>query len=289
MNTTLLCPPAGVAEVTRQLAAPKPADALSDVGRGSLFSRWFMPAMAAVMDRRLLINFRVAPDVLAALLPRPFRPQLVRGWGLAGICLLRLRDARPLGLPAFVGLNSENAAHRIAVEWNDADGRARTGVFIPRRDTASRLNRLVGGRLFPGVHHAATFTVREPGNRFKVAMRSADGVASLRVHGHLATEWPAGSVFASLAEASDFFARGSLGWSPTADGGACEGLELRSREWRMDALTVDWVESSFFADTTRFPAGSWKFDSALVMRGIPCEWRAGGILCGVIPENGRCV
>ena len=280
MNPALACPP-GVALETPW---PKPGCNLVGGARAvagaSWYSRSFLPAMAAVIDRRLLVNFRVAPAVLAALLPRPFRPHLVHGWGLAGICLLRLRDARPLGLPAFVGLNSENAAHRLAVEWDDADGRVRTGVFIPRRDTASRVNRLVGGRLFPGVHHAAEFTVREPGNRFKIAMRSADGVASLRVHGHLATDWPRGSVFASLAEASEFFAAGSLGWSPTADGAACEGLELRSREWRMDALAVDWVESSFFADPARFPAGSWKFDSALVMRGIPCEWRAGGILRG---------
>lgn len=237
-----------------------------------------MPSLRAVIDRRLLINFRVEPSVAEKLLPAPFRPKLVHGWAVAGICLLRLRAVRPAGLPAFVGLASENAAHRIAVEWTDADGHTREGVFIPRRDTASRLNRLLGGRLFPGVHHAAAFQVWEPGNRFKVAMRSADGSGSLRVHAHLADGWPGGSVFDSLSEASGFFADGSLGWSPTTDGAAGEGLKLHSHDWQMETLAVDWVESSFFSDEVRFPRGSWRFDSALLMRNVQCEWQAAAIM-----------
>ncbi|MEA2492488.1 MAG: hypothetical protein QOJ29_399 [Thermoleophilaceae bacterium] len=39
----------------------------------------------------------------------------------------------------MLGLRSENASHRIAVEWDTAVG-IRTGVYIPRRDTGSGLN-----------------------------------------------------------------------------------------------------------------------------------------------------
>lgn len=93
--------------------------------------------MVGTIDRRLLINYRVDPDVLARLLPEPFEPQMVRGAGLAGICLIRLSDLRPTGAPAALGVTTENAAHRIAVEWDDGEGR-RHGVYIPRRDTSSR-------------------------------------------------------------------------------------------------------------------------------------------------------
>src|SRR5215217_4728686 len=110
--------------------------------------------MEGVIARRLLVNYRVAPEVLARLLPAPFRPQVVGGWGVAGICLIGLRAVRPRGLPAALGLASENAAHRIAVEW-DEGGAVRHGVYIPRRDTSSRLTTALGGRLFPGVHHRA--------------------------------------------------------------------------------------------------------------------------------------
>ena len=102
-----------------------------------------IPNVRGLIDRRILVNFRVQPEILEKLLPFPFRPKLCHGMGMAGICLIRLKQMRPSFLPAFTGLNSENAAHRIAVEW-DEEGETKEGVFIPRRDTSSRLNSFVG-------------------------------------------------------------------------------------------------------------------------------------------------
>ncbi len=93
------------------------------------------------MERRLLVNYRVDPDLLASFLPAPFLPALVGGYGIAGICSIRLSQVRPAGVPAKLGLTSENAAHRVAVCWDDAAGPV-TGVYVPRRDTSSRLSAL---------------------------------------------------------------------------------------------------------------------------------------------------
>ncbi|MEU5371100.1 hypothetical protein ABZ362_19340 [Streptomyces sp. NPDC005951] len=80
------------------------------------------PRLSSVIERRLMVNYRVDPYVAAALLPAPLRPQLVRGHAVAGICLLRIGGVRPARAPAATGLTSENAAHRIAVEWDGPDG-----------------------------------------------------------------------------------------------------------------------------------------------------------------------
>src|SRR5262245_29996959 len=117
-----------------------------------------IPTIRGLIDRRILVNFRVDPEVLSRIVPRPFRPQLVGGHGMAGICLIRLSGLRPRWLRAAVGIGSENAAHRIAVEWDDG-GIARHGVYIARRDSSSLWNALAGGRLFPGVHHHSRFVV----------------------------------------------------------------------------------------------------------------------------------
>jgi hypothetical protein len=104
-----------------------------------------LPRLQGLISRRILANYRADPAVIAALLPAPFRPQLHNGYAIAGICLIRLQSIRPRGLPAFLGLSSENAAHRIAVEWNDpATDELKTGVYIPRRDSSSRFNTLAG-------------------------------------------------------------------------------------------------------------------------------------------------
>jgi hypothetical protein len=44
-------------------------------------------------------------------------------------------------------------------------------------------------------------------------------------------------------------------------------------DWRVRALSITDVHSSFFADQHRFPKGSIEFDHALVMRDIAHEWR----------------
>src|ERR1044071_9145498 len=157
-----------------------------------------MPAIRGVIERRMLVNFRCDPEVLRRILPAPFRPKIVNDWGMAGICLIRLGKIHPAFLPAFGGLTSENAAHRIAVEWDDK-GETREGVFIPRRDTDSLLNRLAGGTVFPGVHHAAHFRVWETGERFKLEMRSDDGAAFVRVLARVTHKLPAHSIFCSIA------------------------------------------------------------------------------------------
>ena len=241
-----------------------------------------IPALRGIIERRILANYRVDPGIVARLLPAPFRPKLVGGHAIAGICLIRLKRIRPRFLPLPVGITSENAAHRIAVEWTE-DGTLREGVYIPRRDTDSRLNTWVGGRVFPGVHHHADFTIEESGDRFSVALRSDDGSTTVSVTGTVTADIPSDSVFPSLSAASEFFAGGSLGYSVTRDHGRFDGLELRCTTWQVEPLAVDQVTSSFFSDEARFPPGSVDFDCALLMRGIRHEWHGRGSLCSPDP------
>jgi hypothetical protein len=232
-------------------------------------------SVEAVIRRRLLVNFRVRPEILAQTLPTPFEPRLVRGWGMAGICLIGLGNLRPGGVPGVLGLRTENAAHRIAVEWNDETGR-RQGVYIPRRDTNSALVRALGGRLFPGVHRRGTFSINEDEGSVSVRVHSADGQTNVFVRGHVSDRLAEGSIFESLDEASRFFEVGRLGFSPSADSSQLDGLELVSKWWAVKSLQVDTVESAFFGNSRLFPVGSIEFDSALIMRGIPCRWESHG-------------
>ncbi len=231
----------------------------------------WLPVMSGVIERRILANYHVDPIYLARILPAPFRPKLIRGWGIAGICLIRLRQIRPQFSPITAGFSSENAAHRIAVEWDDT-GETCQGVYVPRRDTSSRLNTLIGGRLFPGIHHHARFDVNESDRQLSVALRSDDERTYVTVEGTVGDVWPKTSVFESRSEASAFFECGSLGYSPTACPGAFDGLELRTSTWHVESLDVTQIRSSFFEDPVHFPDGAAQFDCALLMRNIEHEW-----------------
>ena len=232
-----------------------------------------LPTIEGIIRRRLLVNFRVDPDVIQGILPRGFRPKLHEGQAVAGICLIRLEHIRPKMLPESVGISSENAAHRIAVLWED-DGVAQEGVFIPRRDTDSQLNHLLGGRVFPGETHKAEFKIDESDNRISLSMNSEDGEVSVDVVGQTAERLPQTSIFRSLAETSSFFEAGSLGYSATGDATRLDGMRLHTKEWRVEPLEVAAVYSSFFADESKFPKGSATFDHALIMRNIAHDWHA---------------
>lgn len=241
------------------------------------------PAVRGTIGRRILVNYRCDPKILGRFLPAPFRPKLVDGHGIAGICLIRLAGIRPAFLPALAGFSSENAAHRIAVEW-DENGKLREGVFIPRRDTDALLNRLAGGTFFPGIHHAAKFDVRETDDHFQLAMQSVDGATFVRVSARIADRLPNSSVFQSLDDASKFFQGGALGWSVGRENNRFDGLELHCDQWCMQPLAVELVESSFFGNTKSFPPGSAVFDSAFLMRDIEHEWHARGRLAAMERE-----
>lgn len=237
-----------------------------------------IPVIHGLIDRRILVNYRVQPDVLARQLPAPFRPKLINGSGMAGVCLIRLKHVRPKHLPAFLGISSENAAHRIAVEWDD-NGATKEGVFVARRDTSSKINTWLGGRLFPGIHSHAAFQIQEDADHFRVELVSDDQHTHVLVEGDAADELPSTSVFGSLAEASDFFERGSLGYSVTTRPGQFDGLELRSFNWQVRPLEVKNVISSYFENRDFFPLGSVAFDCALLMQGIDHEWHGRGCMC----------
>jgi len=232
-----------------------------------------LPKIRGTIKRRLLINYRVDPVVMRRLLPAPFAPKLHDGSAIAGMCLIRLEDIRPRRFPWAVGLSSENAAHRIAVVWEDGDG-SHEGVYIPRRDTGSLMNHLAGGRLFPGEHHRATFRVTEDEERIAFRMRSADGLIEIDVDARGADRLPAGSHFANVIDASAFFERGAVGYSVTSSGRRLDGVVLEIEGWRIEPLAVEHARSSYFANPRMFPPGSIEFDCGLIMRNIPHEWGA---------------
>lgn len=223
--------------------------------------------LTGTIERRLLINYRVDPDVATSILPPPFKPALVDGHAIAGICLIQL-SVRPTWLPRHASFRSINGAHRIAVTLPDGND----AVYVPRRDTSSRLNTLVGGRLFPGTQHLATFTLQDSGDRVSMELTSRDASTHVGVTVSTTDRLPEGSVFDSVQHVSDFFEQGSLGYSDTPRADCYDGLEFQTQNWSVTPLDVESVESTYFDDRALFPEGSATLDNALLMRDIHHSW-----------------
>ena len=227
-----------------------------------------IPTIHGFIDRRILINFAADPRVVEKILPATFRPKIYTGKAMVGICLIRLKNIRPKGLPDFLGVSSENGAHRIAVEWDENED-TKQGVFIPRRDTSLRLNTIVGGRLFPGKHHLAQFNVTETAENYHVDFTSSDGT-QIWIDAKEVEKFDSTSIFNTLDNVSNFFEKGSIGDSP--NGSEFDGLELKTKIWKVRPLEVAEVKSSFFDNEAIFPKGSVAFDNALLMTKVEQEW-----------------
>ena len=225
------------------------------------------------IERRVLLNYRLDAAALQRALPRPFRPKLYHGYGIGGVCMIRFSGLRPRRVPRWLGLGSENAAHRIAVEW-EQDGERHEGVFIPRRDTNSSFNRMLGGRVFPGIFQRSAFEAKESPASVSIRIVRDDGGDEIRFAGHISTSLPATSIFPSLAEAVGFFSLGATGYSATHSVGRYHGMELRCLDWSVTPLAVEQARSCFFDNRDRFPEGTAQLDCALLMRGIAHEWHS---------------
>lgn len=262
---------------TEEPTPRKPSDLFGVFIGAALYNAQEMkiPAITGTIRRRILLNYRIAPDVARAILPARFRPKLVRGHAIAGICLIRLEDIRPKGFPGFIGISSENSAHRIAVEWEDDHGETRQGVFVPRRDTGSWMNAFAGGRLFPGVHHHSEFTVKDRDGRISMRIL-ADGMERplIELEATETESFPEASVFPSLRDSSGFFEAGCVGYSTRPNSCSLDGLMLKVPNWQVSPLAVHCARSAYYDDRSIFPAGSIELDHALLMRDIPHEWHS---------------
>jgi len=229
-----------------------------------------IPTIHGYIDRRVLINFTADPKSVEKIIPFPFRPKLYKEKAIVGICLIRLKSIKPKGFPDFIGVNSENGAHRIAIEW-DENGEVKSGVYIPRRDTSLKLNTLVGGRMFPGKHYSAKFNVAENKGNYQINFKSSDDTEVL-INATETNLFSDHSIFETLNNASNFFESGDLGYSPNKD--KFDGLRLKAYNWEVRPLDVLKVKSSFFENENIFPKGSVTFDNALLMTNIEHEWKS---------------
>ena len=225
---------------------------------------------------RALINFRVDAQLVQRLLPAPLRVRAVEGCATFGICLIRLERMRPslLGQRSDAGLASDNVAYRISVEWTDElSGRTSRGVFIPRRDTSSSLQQVLGRRFFAGDYHVSRVRITDEGPSLTASVRSGDGTADIELRAVETDQFPSTSAFGSLTAASQFFEEGALGYSTNRRSEVLDVLELLPDRWEVTPLKVEHVQTSFVERGLGLDPRSVVLDNALLMRDVPHSWR----------------
>jgi hypothetical protein len=217
--------------------------------------------LSGVIRSRLLVNAVVDPGEAARRLPAGLQPHVGPDGTVVGCCLLDIAQARPNGL-SVPGVRIRAAAHRIAVTWRDKDGDEIVGVWVPARLTDSRVARLAGGRVFPGVHRPASIHKTDDGERIAWHVAPASPVDfAVRV-----------TAVAASAEAEQCEGVGNtclsalVGLSPGHDG-HLEAARMAPSHRRAQLVEMEVLDSAFLASfASACPASSY------LMRDVGVAW-----------------
>ena len=227
-----------------------------------------------ILEETVLLNFRTDAEVLRKLLPAPFEPRLVDGYGLVGILLFRMRDLAcetQRGLPSPP---SEHVLYRVAVSWEQGMRRFH-GMYVLRHEVNTRLPLPQRRRgLFPMAGSPIRWHRLPWKESFEWTLRSRRGLR-LQVGASLGRRWPAGSVFESMDEASHFFSQERAAVAPRFQKAIFANTHFLPLSWSAKPLYVHQLETDFSQMENLFPRDRMFFDSGMIWQQMPCRWQAG--------------
>ncbi len=224
----------------------------------------------------LSFNYRVDPEALSALLPRPLAPEIFKARGWVQVLISSLREMRPRGLPGPAGVCFYQVSYRAAVRYRGHDGAWRRGGYFTRSETNDPLMRAIGNRL-------VEFRFHDFGAADIVMVRDRDlltlGVDAAAPGGKLVglvdtrplPGPPDGSLWRSLEELHEPLVECFDAFGVDPEAGYLYTLRIERGPWRPRFVAPLDLFCEYFA-----PDGAWgrraELDSVLHIPRCPYRW-----------------
>jgi uncharacterized protein YqjF (DUF2071 family) len=239
---------------------------------------WLTAVQTCWIDA-LSINYRVAPEALAPLLPAPLEPEIHKGHGWVQVLVSSLRDMRPPGMPALFGQCFYQASYRAAVRYRGPDGDWRRGGYFVRSETNHPVMRAVGNALAEFKFHdfgAADMVMLREGDRLTVGVdpepEFPDGRLVSVVDTRPREAPPATSCWSSLDELHEPLVECYDALGVDAELGHLYILTIDRDPWNARFVQPKNVYSEYF-DTGPLGEGAAELDSVLHLAQCRYRWR----------------
>lgn len=227
-----------------------------------------------VLENTVLLNFRTDAEVLRRLLPSPFEPRLVDGYGLVGILLFTMKDLTCETTMGFPSPPSDHVLYRIAVSWKQG-GRTFHGMYLLRHEVNTRLPVRQRRRgLFPVAGIPVRWHKGSVSSSIEWTLKNK-AKTKLHMKAKISSSFSGGSVFRSLEEASDFFATERAAIAPRFQKSIFSNTHFLPLQWPVQPLFVQKLTTDVDQLHNLFPQGQIFFDSGLIWPKIPCKWQEG--------------
>jgi hypothetical protein len=220
--------------------------------------------VSAYFRHSLVLTYALPPEVMAPLVPEGLVLDTFRGSAFLAIALVDTEHLRPSFLPAAMGRAFFLSGYRIFTRLADGAG-SRRGLRILRSDTDHRWMVYAGNRLREG-DVVIRWTIRTP-------RAEADLDVEARVTGGPAP-LPAGSPFASLAEARRFAGPLPYTFDYEEETGAIIGIHAMRQSWDPQPVKVD-VRQNTFLEREPFRSGAPVLANAFYVHDVPYQWQRG--------------
>lgn len=234
-------------------------------------------SVRAFFRRTLVLTYALPEESLVGLLPPGLALDTYREFGFLAIAMVQTEGLRPVWLPPQLGRDFFLSGYRVFARYRTESGHTLRGLRILRSDTDSCLMQAMGNLLTHYNYHKAAVTVGERSGYLDVEVRTAGGVADLRVRADLVRRpapLPWGSPFESVEVARRFAGPLPFTFDYEPQTHSMIVIEGVRDEWRPEPVTVNVLENSFFARPC------WKgvnpiLANAFYLSNVPYKWRRG--------------
>lgn len=231
-------------------------------------------ALTAVVRRRALVTHRIDEARAAARLPEGMRPITIGGHAFVSLCYSDIRNLRPRGMPAALGLSFQYMVTRMLVRVSPRSGPAFVSAHVLEALTDSMLAR-IGARLAYGL----------PMQRARIELHDEDGTWRLRASVGDATVvdctlWPTpepdalqGSVFGSQREAFEAVLSMTHG---TYVGARLDRARVLAQTFDPHAIETGRASGCTLSSTATRDLGEIAIDHVLMGYDVPYRYSAWG-------------
>jgi uncharacterized protein YqjF (DUF2071 family) len=226
-------------------------------------------AVQTVFRRCLLVNFAVAPEQLASVLPRHVEPDVWNGEAYLSVVVGQMDKMRPVGVPHALGITYNQIVYRAVVRCGDE-----RGVHFLRSDADSRVMTAFGNLMsfFKFNRSDIRFAAHDGVLDLDVVTRSpvGAGINATYTIGAPRSEMPDGSAFTTLAEAQSWLVELYAAFHYTTGNDWIDIVRIKRGAW--DVQVVDDERARYdFMEAGR-PFSGARLDSVFLVGDVPYHW-----------------
>lgn len=228
-------------------------------------------AMRTTFRNCFLVNFAMAPETLAGILPPSLTPDVYDGQAFLSVVVADMERMRPVFVPAPFGVTYQQVVYRAVVRCGD-----QRGVYFLRSDADNPLMVEMGNLLSFFRFHRSRI-VRTNGDGVEHFDLVADPRDHADIHatfdiGRAGRTVPAGSVFCSADEAQNFLVELYTAFRPEPDGVHVKTVDIKRTAWRVKMVDTPRARFDYMDGSAFFPAGSTRLDSTIFVEDLEYYW-----------------